>query len=449
MKKVIKINNKNYTIPSFFWISNLGGGGSDKYRETVYLDLYNGIPTLYNYYYLKYPSFATKWLSKINNYKTFGDFLKFTRNDMINAEHFICKNHNPGIYNYNENIYLLDSGARNILNDIIRGKIKLHNSIEETMVEKMYEYYDFANRFKFDFVIGYDLGGKYTFKDSECSDERLKQEIERLTNSDMNKLLFDKTIEYLINHPNYYPKVYATVHGKTPNDYKNYINYIVQTEKEKKYEFFGYALGGVASSKNVDDSWFVGFNNKELKNTYLVTTATKIVKSIGGNKPIHVLGGGNKDNIPTLIFNGATSFDCQTPGRRAYDGNNNSSLLVYDNNAKVSFSKYIPGLFDNNLNLINTNYKFDYYKINQISDTNLLCGCPACSLINNTKDLKKLYSMKNQSDEYYYYARQIMNIHSIWQHCKLTNLVSNFESFDKLIEKYPLDFFKYLNDNIN
>ena len=181
----------------------------------------------------------------------------------------------------------------------------------------------------------------------------------------------------------------------------------------------------------------------------LVTTATKIVKSIGGNKPIHVLGGGNKDNIPTLIFNGATSFDCQTPGRRAYDGNNNSSLLVYDNNAKVSFSKYIPGLFDNNLNLINTNYKFDYYKINQISDTNLLCGCPACSLINNTKDLKKLYSMKNQSDEYYYYARQIMNSHSIWQHCKLTNLVSNFESFDKLIEKYPLEFFKYLNDNIN
>ena len=35
MKKVIKINNKNYTIPSFFWISNLGGGGSDKYREKV------------------------------------------------------------------------------------------------------------------------------------------------------------------------------------------------------------------------------------------------------------------------------------------------------------------------------------------------------------------------------------------------------------------------------
>ena len=65
MNRDLIINNKLFQLPSFFWISNLGGGGSDKYRETVYLDLYDGVPTLYNYYYLKYPSFAQKWLSKI------------------------------------------------------------------------------------------------------------------------------------------------------------------------------------------------------------------------------------------------------------------------------------------------------------------------------------------------------------------------------------------------
>ncbi len=448
MKQVMMINNKKYVVPSFFWISNLGGGGSDKYRETVYLDLYNGIPTLYNYYYLKYPKFATKWLSKLNNYQSFSEFLEFTRNDMIYKEKYICKEHIPGKYDYNNNIYLLDSGARNILNDIIRGKIKLHNTVEETMIEKMYEYYDFAQKYKFDFVIGFDLGGKYTFKDSECSDENLKTEINRLMENDFNKILLDKTIEYLKVHKNYYPKVYATVHGKTPDEYQEYINYIVNKEKNNNLNFFGYALGGIASSKNADDSWFDDCKGN-LKNTHLVTKALKIVKNVVGEKPIHVLGGGNKDNIPSLVLNGATSFDCQTPGRRAYDGNNESSSIVFDKQARESFSKFIPGMIDNNLEIINNNYKFDYYKINEVDNDIQLCGCPACKLINNTNNLKELYSKKYISDEYYYYARQIMNCHSIWQHCKLTKLVSKFESFENLINKFPIDFFKYIHDNIN
>lgn len=448
MSKIIKLHNKDFTVPSFFWISNLGGGGSDKYRETVYLDLYNGIPTLYNYYYLKYPDFATKWLSKISAFQSFGDFLKFSREDMINTEHYICEKHVPSKYDYDKNIYLLDSGARNILNDIIRGKIEINNTIEQTMIDKMYEYYDFANRYKFDLVIGFDLGGKYTFKDSECKDDNLKNEINRLLESNLNSILFNKTMEYLKNHKNYYPKVYATVHGKTPEDYKEYIQYIVNEEKNNNYEFFGYALGGVASSKSADDSWFKNFNKNDLKNTYLVTEATKIVKKVGGDKPIHVLGGGNKDNIPTLIINGATSYDCQTPGRRAYDGNKESSLLVFDKNAKESFSKYIPGMFNCDLEIINNNYKFDYYKINDVSNSNKLCGCPACKLINTSKDIKDLYSKKNLSDENYYYARQLMNSHSIWQHYYLTKIIDENKTPENILNKYPLDFFKYLFDNI-
>ena len=74
---------------------------------------------LYNYYYLKYPDFATKWLSKLNDYQTFGDFLQFTRNDMINTEKYICEKHNPGEYDYQNNIYLCDK-----MDDPY--KIKLH-----------------------------------------------------------------------------------------------------------------------------------------------------------------------------------------------------------------------------------------------------------------------------------------------------------------------------------
>ena len=446
MNRDLIINNKLFQLPSFFWISNLGGGGSDKYRETVYLDLYDGVPTLYNYYYLKYPSFAQKWLSKINEFDSFGHFLKYTRESMINEEHFICDCHTPANYDYDGNIYLLDSGARNILNDIIRGKIELNGSVENTMIEKMYEYYDFANNLKFDFVIGFDLGGKYTFKDDECKDENLKNEVDRLLESDLNKILFDKTIEYLKKHTSFYPKVYATIHGKTPEDYKKYVEYVYQQEREKKCEFFGYALGGVASSKTADDSWFAGFNNNKLKNTYLVTKATKIVKSIVGNKPIHVLGGGNKDNIPSLIFNGATSFDCQTPGRRAYDGNEDSTRAVYNINSELSFSKLLPGLFNNELQHINPDVKFDYIKLNEISNDLELCKCVACDEIDNVAEIKELYSKKDESNEYYYYSRQLMNAHAIWQHYYLVKIVSECDDYQDLMNKYPYDFFTCLID---
>ena len=93
--------------------------------------------------------------------------------------------------------------------------------------------------------------------------------------------------------------------------------------------------------------------------------------------------------------------------------------------------------------------RMSFSKINEVLDNDTLCGCLACKSINNTRDIKDLYSKKNISDEYYYYARQIMNSHSIWQHCKLTELVSQFNTLEELIESYPLDFFKYIYDNIN
>jgi hypothetical protein len=440
------VNGKALFQPTFFWISNLGGGGSDKYRETVYLDLYDGIPTLYNYYYLKYPAFATKWINNINNYNNFGEFLKYTRESMINEEHYICKIHNPGKYDYENNIYLLDSGARNILNDIIRGKIVNCGTIEKSMIQQMFEYYDFADKFKFDFIIGYDLGGKYTFKDNEKKDNKLIDIVNKIDSKKLNNILLEETIKYIKKKNNYYPKIYATVHGTTPKEYEESIKFIVNCEKKYDFSFYGYALGGIASSKNIDKSWFKNLSNNKISNEYLVTMALKIVKKYSGLKPIHVLGGGNKDNIPSLVLNGATSFDCQTPGRRSYDGSKDSSKEVFNKNSNISFSKYLPALITSNHYLKNESIPFDYIKLNILPDEIKLCDCPACKEIKNIIQLKELYSRKDESDEYYYYARQIMNSHAIWQHFFLTMIVSDCKDYNDLINKYPLDFFVALKD---
>ena len=438
MRDNLKINHKILPVPSFFWISNLGGG-SDKYRETVYLDLYDGIPTLYNYYYLKYADFAKKWLSQIGNYSTFSEFLKFVRQDMIATEKYISVKHNQKLYDYQNNIYLLDSGARNILHDIIRGKINTKQNIEQTMIEQMYDYYEFADRMKFDLVIGFDLGGKYTFKDSECSDIQLKLGLSSIDFDSLNFILLEKTVEYLKRHPNYFPKVYATIHGTTPDKYENYIKRVLDLEKNYNFEFFGYALGGVASSRNIDSSWLANSPNKSLKNPTVVREAMNIVKKYSRDKPIHVLGGGNKDNIPILYFSGATSFDCQTPGRRAYDGNDASTQLVFDINAEGSFSKYLPTLFSSD-GILNSSVNFDYTEINKIHSVSL-CDCPSCNSITSFMDIKTLYNRKNESREDYYYARQLINSHAIWQHKFLCEYLVNYRNFKKIIEN-NIEFFE-------
>lgn len=447
----LRLNGKVISFPSFFWISNLGGGGSDKYRETVYLDLYDGVPTLYNYYYLKYPDFAQKWLKNIKNYSSFGSFLKYTRESMINDEGYICKEHISSQYDYDNNIYLLDSGAANIINDILTGKIgDIRLSLKENIVNEMIEYYDFANRLKFDFVIGFDLGGKYTFKDGENQNVQLQKDLSNIDSDKLNRFILEETIKYLKQN-DYHPRVYATVHGNTPKEYKEYTEYILKLEEQFDYKFFGFALGGIASSKNVDEKWF---NKKEKlnnsnKNVILANKATKIVKGLVGERYIHVLGGGGKNNIIPIVLSGATSFDCQTPGRRAYDGNEDSVNNVFDSSAKGSFSKYLPGKFSEANKTINNNIDFEYEKINKIDDNLKLCNCPACKCIHQFGDVKKLYSKKNVSNEYYYYARQLCNSHAIWQHYFITKIAGDCNDYEKIKEIYDDNFINSLEDVFN
>ena len=89
----------------------------------------------------------------------------------------------------------------------------------------------------------------------------------------------------------YYPCVLATVHGKTPDDYKACANYILELEKKYNYRFWGFALGGIASYKKLDKSWFDGISFKNLnKNDFAPLVgpaiASRIVRSLDKEIPI-------------------------------------------------------------------------------------------------------------------------------------------------------------------
>ena len=452
MNKYI-INGKELPIPSFFVISNLGGGGSDKYRETVYMDLYKNIPTLYNYYYLKYPGFAQKWLRNIEKFNTFGDFVAYVRKDMIETEQYICNAHKPLDVECNKTLYLLDSGARSFINNLAKTHIKDGSSkgVFSRLFEEIPTYYDFADRYKFDMVVGFDIGGKYTFKDGEAQNPLLVSLNEELRNhgKEINKEILIETIRYL-KSKEYYPKVLATVHGKNPQEYKEYVEMILMLEKEYDYKFWGFALGGIASSKNIDDLWFSGVKPpKAISNSIVANYATQIVKKSVGDRPIHALGAGGINNIIPLFLSGATSFDSQSPGRRAYDGSGENALHVSNPESKGSYSKYLIGIHDSNLNPINEEYSFDYNKLNSIENTVSLCDCPGCEMVDSINDIRKLYSSKNKKKkEEFYYARQICNAHAIWQHVKLCELCSKNNTYDKIMKFIGNESFANIIDSI-
>ncbi len=434
MDKKIIINNKVLEIPSFFWICNLGGGASDKYRENVYEDLYVDFPILLNYYYINYNNyskFATKWIRHIQDYNDIASFLEYVRVDMATKEKYMLKDYRFKNIDLHKKVYLLDSGAKNIINNVLT-----FNSSETTLEQavkileqEMIKYYDFANKYKFDLVVGFDTGGKYTSKGNERNNEEIIKR-NNLINEHfeyINYCLAEATAKYIKDNPEFYPKILITIHGKTPNEYEKYVKKIIDIEKKYSISFFGFALGGVASSKGIDESWFNGIKvEKDSKNPILTSRASSIVSKYAGGRPIHVLGGGSYLNIPLNFYNGATSFDSQTPGRRAYDGNQDSVHRIFDSNYNGSISKYLPGIFDSKGMEINSNINPKYTKLNKIEKIQM-CGCKSCEIAINLNNIKKLYATKDKDRESYYFSRQLINAHAIWQHKYICQKVARFD----------------------
>ncbi|WP_455445981.1 hypothetical protein [Streptococcus salivarius] len=453
MDNLILKNGRKLPLPSFFLISNLGGGASDKTRELTYLEFYNNNPILFNYFYLRYPQFSVTEIKKLKDCTTFKKFLEGVREDFFSKSFYkdSVNFHKPAI----DNILLLDSGISNYISMVVNTREDYENfdSINNIQFwkDKLWsyaeEYYDFAKKYEFDMVIGIDTGGKYTFKDNEKQNEELTR-INKLINDnkiEINQYLAYKTLEY-IKSKEYNVSLYMPLHSSTPTELLDYCNYIKSIEREKGSEFFGLALGGIASYRGIDDEWFkedgeeVQLSAKQ-KNPYLVTKATKILKKEFPLRPIHVLGGGGIANILPVSVAGATSFDSQTPGRRAYDGNSKNSQYVnnpqYITNSK-GFSKYLPSQItsQNKLNL-----SFSYISISSDQDGFSNCSCGACSnrgLGANLQNVKQNYLRKSLGDnESFYLARQILNIHSVHQHQIVCEFLRNSGNIHKILEDAP------------
>ena len=243
-----------------------------------------------------------------------------------------------------------------------------------------------------------------------------------------------------------------TVHGKTPDDYKACANYILELEKKYNYRFWGFALGGIASYKKLDKSWFDGISFKNLnKNDFAPLVgpaiASRIVRSLDKERPIHALGCGGYPNIVSNYFCGATSFDAATPARRVCDGNKDSAALVHTKihykKGKPGFSQYFIGGF--NVDGSQRKENPDYINLNEVPDDMEMCGCPACQSAESILNIKNIYAKKvNDDKEAFFYSRQLMGLHAVFQHKLLCEKVAEYDDLESFCSKYSND----LNDGI-
>jgi hypothetical protein len=370
----------------FYLTNNLGGGGTNVSRFVVYKDLFQteNIGVLFNYYYLNTAIKKTSPFDQdvLKNYRSFNDievFLKhikkhFVEKGRITSE-FDLKKMQSGL-----NSFLLDSGAGNIVRDLIKTD-KLNEKNVDALISPFHEY---AEKLNFDIVIALDYALKYTYKKGERKDEFLKQVWGDLAqNEEKNLLLLDRTLKHIkgkkINH-----KIYAPLHGFNFESFDTYLDGVLKLEVKHKLKFDGFALGGIASTRELkDEIWNVpeGFN-KNQKTAWLVSELTKQTRKKIGSNPLHILGAANIYALPFITHYGGTSSDCHSAWRRSSDGE-----------AKV----LIP-LLNNDLDFINDKNVFSYVKLGSIKEKSYDLNLPDGLTL---KDLKKLYSSKNNEDVYF------------------------------------------------
>ena len=453
----MNVHGKDLPVPSFFQVYNYGGGNGDKDREIVYAELTGNTPALINYFYINnsFPhTFSSKLFDEIGRFNTVGDLYNHIRASLIRKGE-IYRGYSSPDYDFNQKVFLLDSGAYNIMKQIA-GSVDYNLALfRERILEAAAEYYDFADRIKCDIVVGFDLGGKYTEKDGEKKNPRLVRFLASLDKNEINNALLELTVKYIKEHPDFYPYVLATVHGDTPAEYSENTRYILSLEEQYNARFWGFALGGVASYKQVDPSWYNDINLSRIGKRGFIETivparASKIVRELVGDRPIHALGCGGYNNIALNYYCGATSFDAASPVRRVGDGSDESTRIVFDPTpSKVGFSKFFMGgiNIDNSMRFEKTGY----IKLNEVPDDMPLCGCPACLQAQTVHNIKQLYSMKSTNSEANYYSRQLIGLHAVMQHRKLCEILPNYTDIRAFSAAYPSKLFlglKYISEHL-
>lgn len=440
-------------IPSFFQVYNYGGGNGDKDREIVYSEFTKDTPALINYFYInnRYPHrFSSHEFDNISKYNRVGDLY----NNIRSTLKFKKKVYNGYLspeYDFNDKVFLLDSGAYNIVKQIAQEIEYDVSKFKAVLFQHMKDYYDFADQLKVDIVVSFDLGGKYTHKDNEKKDWKLKHFLDGIDTDEINNYLLENTITYLAARKDYYPLVLATVHGATMIDYSACVDNILYLEKKYDYKFWGFALGGIASYRQVDSSWykdicFDKIGKRGFIETVVPARACRIVRKKVADRPIHALGCGGYANIAMNYYCGATSFDAASPARRVGDGNFESTKLVFNPKQlkDVKFSKYFIGGINDDDTLRPGQCK--YVNLNKIEDEMPLCGCPACLQAGTIKKIKELYAMKETDAEANYFSRQLIGLHAVMQHRKLCEMVSKYKNFNDFCDAFPSDLNKGLKE---
>ena len=439
----IDVHGKKLPVPSFFQVYNFGGGNGDKDREIVYSEFTGDTPALINYFYINnnYPHiFQSNLFNNINSFDTVGDLYNYIRKSLIKKGEIYSGYSSPE-YDFNQKVFLLDSGAFSIVKFVaekVRYDVK---AFTEEIALHARAYYDFAEKLKFDIVVGFDLGGKYTEKDGEGSNIALSTFLSKVDAAVINNLLLEETAKYITEHPNYYPHILATVHGATPDEYRGNVQHILGLEAKYGVKFWGFALGGIASYKQVDAAWYNDINLGKIDKRGFIETITparacKIVRELAGDRPIHALGCGGYNNIALNYYCGATSFDAASPVRRVGDGNLASTKIVFNPTpSREGFSKYFMG----GINADGSMRKEDcgYIKLNEVPDTMPLCGCAACTVAQNVHNIKLLYSMKETDGEANYFSRQLIGLHAVLQHRMLCERVARYDSIYEFYKSYP------------
>ena len=451
--KYLNVHGKQLPIPSFFQVYNYGGGNADKDREIVYSEFTADTPALINYFYInnRYKHlFQSHYFDDLSGYKKIGDVYNYIRKQLITERKEIYSGYkSDDTYDFNKKVFLLDSGAANIVKYIAKEVNYDVSKFHAEIVRHMKDYYDFADRLHIDLVVGFDLGGKYTEKDGEKYDAKLCNFFASIDPEAINNMLLEETIKYLSSKTEYYPYVLATVHGALPSDYDACMDYILNLESMYSYKFWGFALGGIASYKQVDSSWYGDIDFGKRKRGFIETVtparACRIAGKKAGGRPIHALGCGGYPNIAMNYYCGATSFDAASPVRRVGDGSAESTEKVYIPTPlpKVSFSKYFVGGINED-NTLRTE-PCSYVKLNEVKDTMSLCGCLACQSAGSVRNIKDLYHMKSTGDdEACYYSRQLMGLHAVRQHRKLCEIISGYPDMNSFAAAYPSELNKGL-----
>ena len=251
--KALEINGKKLPVPSFFQIFNFGGGVADKSREIVYADMTYNTPALINRKNLsKYPhNFSSPYFNNATElFDRVGNLYNYIRIQLIEKGNVYIKYDIPN-FDFNDKIMMLDSGSFNIVKFVAKSVGYDINLFEKEIIKHALSYYCFAHKLKFDIVVSFDLGGKYTFKDGEKQDKDLQLFLKNLDDDRINNILLRETAKFVLNHPNFYPKILATVHGFSPNDYKNNIRNILYIEKEYKMTILGILILNLITSQRL------------------------------------------------------------------------------------------------------------------------------------------------------------------------------------------------------